>query len=158
MFAWLAKKVTKRENCGNANFELISLFWADEVSLISKNSNMRCHSCHVIRELHPNILQIQTSPCKSRVSHDLVFLLCTYVLSWFSIFSGSAWYVMQSCQRKISSIFVQKEHIVKSTTISMPKDIYQVGSVLQHNLSRINLRVWKLHFSSKLWATKIRAE
>ena len=45
----------------------------DEVSLITANSGKRCNKCHIIKELHPNVLQIQTSICKAQVSYFLSF-------------------------------------------------------------------------------------
>ena len=39
----------------------------DTWSLISADRNKRCHTCHVIKELHPNVLQLHASDCKSQV-------------------------------------------------------------------------------------------
>ena len=39
----------------------------DTWSLITADKIKRCHTCHVIKELHPNVLQLHASDCKSQV-------------------------------------------------------------------------------------------
>ena len=39
----------------------------DEWSVITANSNKRCNNCHVFKELHSNVLTMQTSECLSQV-------------------------------------------------------------------------------------------
>ena len=55
----------------DSNYRTIEINeFLDEKSIISAHKTMRCNTCHVMRELHRNILSMQTSECLSQVSSE----------------------------------------------------------------------------------------
>lgn len=52
-------------------FVLEAQTFLNEVSIITADGVKRCNKCHVVMELHPNILSMHTSDCLSQVLQSL---------------------------------------------------------------------------------------
>ena len=60
--------LTIEANSIAANFRTIEISqFLDETSVISAHMQNRCNICHVVKELHPNVLSMQVSNCLSQV-------------------------------------------------------------------------------------------
>ena len=68
--------LTIEANSIAANFRTIEISqFLDETSVISAHMQNRCNICHVVKELHPNVLSMQVSNCLSQVLTDMSFIV-----------------------------------------------------------------------------------
>ena len=68
--------LTIQANSIAANYRTIEISeFLDETSVISAHMQNRCNTCHVVKELHPNVLSMQVSDCLSQVT----IYVCTYL-------------------------------------------------------------------------------
>ena len=66
--------LTIQANSIAANFRTIDISqFLDETSVISAHMQNRCNICHVVKELHPNVLSMQVSDCLSQVKTNFIF-------------------------------------------------------------------------------------
>ena len=66
--------LTIQANSIAANFRTIDISqFLDETSIISAHMQNRCNICHVVKELHPNVLSMQVSDCLSQVKTNFIF-------------------------------------------------------------------------------------
>ena len=107
----------------------------DTWSLITADKIKRCHTCHVIKELHPNVLQLHASDCKSQVC---IFLMDTEILI-YNVLEKTRYflYIFFRFHHKCYAVWLE----IRKLNIYSGKIYWQIHNVQKYLLNGASLTI-----------------